>query len=299
MTDLTALQGVERVGSGKIRELYAVGDAILLVATDRISAFDVVLPTTIPDKGKVLTGLTAFWLDQLGGMVADHRITTDVDRFPDELAPYRDQLRGRAMLCRRADVLPVECVARGYLSGSGWKEYQRRGSVCGITLPPGLRESDRLPEPIFTPTTKAISGHDQPMRFDEVVALIGGDLADQVRTLTLQLYDAGSAHAARHGIILADTKFEFGLCDGELTLIDEVLTPDSSRFWPADDYEPGRPQASFDKQYVRDWLAEQDWDRTPPGPPLPPPVVERTRERYISAYERLSGRPFSDWAGGR
>ena len=299
MTDLTALQGVERVGSGKIRELYAVGDAILLVATDRISAFDVVLPTTIPDKGKVLTGLTAFWLDQLGGMVADHRITTDVDRFPDELAPYRDQLRGRAMLCRRAEVLPVECVARGYLSGSGWKEYQRRGSVCGITLPPGLRESDRLPEPIFTPTTKAISGHDQPMRFDEVVALIGGDLADQVRTLTLQLYDAGSAHAARHGIILADTKFEFGLCDGELTLIDEVLTPDSSRFWPADDYEPGRPQASFDKQYVRDWLAEQDWDRTPPGPPLPPPVVERTRERYISAYERLSGRPFSDWAGGR
>jgi phosphoribosylaminoimidazole-succinocarboxamide synthase len=297
LTGLDGAGGVERIGSGKIRELYAVGDAILLVASDRISAFDVVLPTTIPDKGKVLTALTAFWLDQIGGMVANHRLTTDVDRFPAELAPFRDALRGRSMLCRRAEVLPVECVARGYLSGSGWKEYQERGEVCGVRLPAGLRESDQLPEPIFTPTTKATTGHDLPMRFDEVVDLIGGDLAEEVRGLSLKLYEAASAHAAERGIILADTKFEFGLHDGELMLIDEVLTPDSSRFWPASEYEPGRGQASFDKQYVRDWLAEQDWDRTPPGPELPPLIVERTRARYISAYEQLAGRPFADWTG--
>ncbi|MGH8910041.1 MAG: phosphoribosylaminoimidazolesuccinocarboxamide synthase [Egibacteraceae bacterium] len=300
MSDLPALEqvdGVTRVGSGKVRELYAVGGDILLVATDRISAFDVVLPTAIPDKGKVLTGLTAFWLDLLDGMVPDHRITTDVDCFPAALAPYRDALRGRAMLCRRAEVLPVECVARGYLSGSGWKDYRQTGALCGIGLPAWLRQSDQLPEPIFTPATKATTGHDENIDFDAVVALIGPQLAQRVRALTLALYEAGSAYAAKHGIILADTKFEFGLVDGQLTLIDEVLTPDSSRFWPADGYQPGRPQSSFDKQFVRDWLAAQDWDQTPPGPPLPPLIVERTRARYIRAYEQLAGRPFSDWAG--
>lgn len=299
MSDLPALEhaeGVRRIGAGKIRELYAVGDDLLLVATDRISAFDVVLPTTIPDKGKVLTGLTAFWLDLLEGTVADHRITTDVDEFPGALAPYREALRGRAMLCRRAKVLPVECVARGYLAGSGWQDYQATGAVCGIALPAGLRESDQLPAPIFTPASKATSGHDENIDFDRVVALIGSALAEQIRDLTLKLYEAASAHAAECGILVADTKFEFGLVEGQLTLIDEVLTPDSSRFWPADDYEPGRPQVSFDKQYVRDWLSGQDWDRTPPGPPLPPPIVERTRQRYLSAYEQLAGRPFSDWA---
>ncbi len=297
MLELDQAEGVSRVGSGKIRELYAVGDGILLVATDRISAFDVVLPTTIPDKGKVLTGLTAFWLDLLGGIVPDHRITTDVDRLPDALAPYRDALRGRAMLCRRAEVLPVECVVRGYLSGSGWSDYGKTGTVSGIRLRDGLRESERLPEPIFTPTTKATTGHDEPMDFGGVVALVGADLAERARAASLELYAAASTHAAAHGIILADTKFEFGLVDGELTLIDEVLTPDSSRFWPASDYEPGRPQSSFDKQYVRDWLAGQDWDRTPPAPALPPPIVARTRERYLSAYERLTGIPFSQWDG--
>jgi len=300
MSDLPALEhaeGVHRIGSGKIRELYTVGDDLLLVATDRISAFDVVLPTTIPGKGKVLTGLTAFWLDLLGGIVADHRITTDVDAFPAALAPYRDALRGRAMLCRRADVLPVECVARGYLAGSGWQDYQATGAVCGIALPAGLRESEQLPHPIFTPALKATSGHDENIGFDRVVELIGGELAEQVRDLTLRLYKAANDHAAKRGILLADTKFEFGLVAGQLTLIDEVLTPDSSRFWPVDDYEPGRPQVSFDKQYVRDWLSEQEWDRMPPGPPLPPPIVERTRQRYVCAYEQLTGRPFSGWAG--
>jgi phosphoribosylaminoimidazole-succinocarboxamide synthase len=300
MSDLPALeeaQGVTRVGSGKVRELYAVDGDILLVATDRISAFDVVLPTTIPDKGKVLTGLTAFWLDLLGGIVANHRITTDVSRFPDALAPYRDALRGRAMLCRRAEVLPVEFVARGYLSGSGWKDYLQTGMLCGIRLPAGLRESERLPEPIFTPASKATTGHDENISYDRVVELIGPDLAEQGRALTLKLYDVAGAHTAARGVILADTKFEFGLVDGQLTLIDEVLTPDSSRFWPAEDYEPGRSQRSFDKQYVRDWLAKQDWDFTPPGLPLPPLIVERTRARYVSIYERITGRPFADWTG--
>lgn len=302
MSDLPALdhaEGVTRVGSGKVRELYAVDGDILLVASDRISAYDVVLPTIIPDKGKVLTGLTAFWLDVFDGVVANHRITTDVDRFPQALAPYREALRGRAMRCRRAEVLPVECVVRGYLSGSGWQDYKARGSVCGVALPEGLRESEQLPHPIFTPATKATVGHDENIDFDRVVELIGADLAEQVRAHSLDLYQRASVHAAQHGILVADTKFEFGLVDGELTLIDEVLTPDSSRFWPADAYEPGRPQSSFDKQYVRDWLSEQDWNRTPPGPPLPPLIVERTRARYISAYERLAGQPFSEWTSAR
>jgi phosphoribosylaminoimidazole-succinocarboxamide synthase len=298
-TDLAGLEGVERLGSGKVRELYVVGHDILLVATDRISAFDVILPSTIPDKGAVLTGLTAFWLDRLAGIVADHRITTDVERFPEVLAPHRESLRGRAMLCRRASVVPIECVARGYLSGSGWKEYRAAGRVCGVPLPDGLRESEELPEPIFTPARKIADGHDENVPFDAVVELVGEGLAEQMRDHTLRLYAAARDHALRRGIILADTKFEFGLVDGRLTLIDEVLTPDSSRFWPADEYEPGRPQASFDKQYVRDWLEACGWDKSPPAPELPPAVIRRTRERYVAAYERLTQRPFSDWTSGR
>ncbi len=296
MTDL-ALDGAQLIGSGKVRELYAVGDDLLLVASDRISAFDVVLPTPVPDKGKVLTGLTAFWLDTLGGIVADHRISTDVDAFPAELAPHAEQLRGRAMLCRRAEVIPLECVARGYLAGSGWKEYRRDGTVCGIPLPSGLTESAELDEPLFTPSTKATVGHDENVDFEQAAAIVGRDTAQRLRDVTLALYTAARDHARSRGIILADTKFEFGWVDGELTLIDEVLTPDSSRFWPADDYEAGRGQASYDKQIVRDWLETQDWDKTPPGPQLPDDVVARTRARYVEAYELLTERPFAQWAG--
>ncbi len=291
----TTLGGAQLIGSGKVRELYAVGDDLLLVASDRISAFDVVLPTPVPDKGKVLTGLTAFWLDTLGGIVADHRITTDVDAFPAELAPHAEALRGRAMLCRRAEVIPLECVARGYLAGSGWKEYRRDGTVCGIPLPAGLTESAELDEPLFTPSTKATVGHDENVDFEQAAAIVGRDTAQRLRDVTLALYTAARDHARSRGIILADTKFEFGWVDGELTLIDEVLTPDSSRFWPADDYEPGRGQASYDKQIVRDWLETQDWDKTPPGPQLPDDVVARTRARYIEAYELLAERPFEQW----
>ena len=292
---LTDLPGVRRLGSGKVRELYAVGEDLLLVATDRISAFDVVLPTPIPDKGKVLTGMTAFWLDTLGDVVPNHRIATDVNAYPAVLAPHADALRGRSMLCRRAEVLPLECVARGYLSGSGWQEYQVTGRVAGIPLPQGLEESAELPEPLFTPATKAAEGHDENITFDQAGDLVGRGVAQQLREVTLALYTAARRHALGRGIILADTKFEFGRVDGELMLVDEVLTPDSSRFWPAEEYAPGRPQVSYDKQFVRDWLATQPWDKTPPGPALPPEVVARTRERYVSAYELLTGRPFDTW----
>ncbi len=248
LPDLSSLDGVERVGSGKVRELYAVGDDLLLVASDRISAFDVVLPTPVPDKGAVLTGLTSFWLDHFAaGIVADHRVTTDVDAFPSVLAPHADALRGRSMLCRRAEVIPLECVARGYLAGSGWTEYQRAGTVCGIRLPDGMAESAEFDEPLFTPATKAASGHDENISFQRAADIVGADVVEQLRDLTLRLYGAARAHARSRGIILADTKFEFGFIDSELTLIDEVLTPDSSRFWPADEYRPGRSQASYDK----------------------------------------------------
>jgi phosphoribosylaminoimidazole-succinocarboxamide synthase len=299
MTDVSLLPGVPRLGSGKVREIYRVGEEqLLLVASDRISAFDVVMPTRIPDKGKVLTAMTAFWLDHLAGTVADHRITTDVAEYPESLQPHAAVLRGRSMLCRRAEVLPVECVARGYLAGSGWKEYRADGTVCGIALPAGLEESAQLPAPIFTPATKAeLGAHDENIRFAQMSAIVGDDLAGRLRDITLQLYGAAAEHARGRGIILADTKFEFGLVAGELTLIDEVLTPDSSRFWPADDYEPGRPQASFDKQFVRDWLETLDWDKTAPGPELPPEIVSGTRQRYVDAYERLSGRTFDQWSG--
>ena len=293
MTDLAALPGVTRLGSGKVRELFEVDGHLLLVASDRVSAFDVILPTPIPDKGAILTRISEFWFDRLSHVMPSHLLTMDVERFPQALAPHADELRGRAMLCRRARMLPVECVARGYLAGSGWKEYVASGQVCGIPLPQGLRESDRLPEPIFTPATKAVVGdHDENITFDQAAELLGGDIAERVRELTLSLYREAHAHAAERGIILADTKFEFGWIDDTLTLCDEALTPDSSRYWPADDYEPGRGQRSFDKQIVRDWLEQSGWDKTPPGPELPDDVVVRTRARYIEVYDRLTGSPF-------
>ncbi len=277
---------------GKVRDLYDAGDALLMSASDRISAFDVVLPTAIPDKGRVLTGLSLFWFGQLSDLIENHVITADAREFP---APFDadSELRGRAMLVKRADVVKMECVARGYLSGSGWKEYRKRGLVCGVPLPAGLVESDRLPEPIFTPTTKATEGHDLPLTFEEAVDLVGRGLAEKLRELTIGIYERAAEIALERGIILADTKFEFGFAEGELILVDEVLTPDSSRFWPADRYAPGGPQPSFDKQYVRDWLDASGWDREPPPPALPDEVVEQTAARYREAYERITGEPFA------
>ena len=282
---------------GKVRDIYFFGDRLLLVATDRISAFDYVLGSGIPDKGKILTQISAFWFERTRELVPNHLISTEVRDFP---APARDEpqiFAGRSMLTRRAEPLPIECVARGYLSGSGWKDYLATGRVCGITLPPGLRESDRLPEPIFTPATKAQSGHDINIGEAEAAALVGAAVLERARELTLRLYRQGAAHAEAQGIIVADTKFEFGLVpdDGRpaadrLLLIDEVLTPDSSRFWPADRYEPGRAQPSFDKQFVRDYLETIRWNKQPPVPTLPDEVVTRTREKYLEAYHRLTGR---------
>ncbi|HUG48923.1 MAG TPA: phosphoribosylaminoimidazolesuccinocarboxamide synthase [Candidatus Limnocylindria bacterium] len=290
------------VRSGKVRDLYAVGeDRLLLVASDRISAFDVVLPTLIHDKGRVLTGLARYWFreTQAAGIMPNHLLSTDVTELPATFAEAAGELRGRSMLCRRARVLPVELIVRGYLSGSGWKDYGRSGAVCGIPLPQGLRESERLPEPIFTPSTKADEGHDQNITFDEMVALVGAPLAEQARELALALYRFAAVRAEGAGIIVADTKFEFGLTEGDgdagLLLIDEVLTPDSSRFWDAADYAPGRAQASFDKQFVRDWLETQTWDKAPPGPELPAEVVEGTRRRYVEAFERITGGSFDDY----
>jgi phosphoribosylaminoimidazole-succinocarboxamide synthase len=262
-----------------------------MVATDRISAFDYVLGSGIPDKGKVLTQLSAFWFEKTADIVPNHLLTTDVSRYPAEMRPHADILAGRSMLVRKTHPVPIECVARGYLSGSGWKEYQAGGAVCGIALPPGLRESDRLPEPIFTPATKATTGHDVNVSEAEAGRLIGESLIQRLRALTLQLYQFGAAHAESRGIILADTKFEFGLTDGqEIILIDEVLTPDSSRYWPKDQYAPGGPQPSFDKQYVRDHLEQIGWNKQPPVPSLPEDVVMRTRQKYIEAYRRLTGK---------
>jgi len=278
---------------GKVRDLYDAGDdRLLLVASDRISAFDVVLPTPIPDKGRVLTGLSAFWFDRTRDLVANHLISIDRASFP---APFSqdEELAGRATLVRRAEVVPVECVARGYLSGSGWKQYREEGHVCGVPLPSGLVESDRLPEPIFTPTTKASTGHDLPLTPDETAELVGAELAARLKDLTLAIYERAATVALERGIILADTKFEFGFAEGDLLLIDEVCTPDSSRFWPADRYEPGRGQPSFDKQYVRDWLDASGWDHEPPPPELPHEVVDRTAATYVEAYERIAGEPFS------
>jgi phosphoribosylaminoimidazole-succinocarboxamide synthase len=277
---------------GKVRDIFEAGpDRLLMVATDRISAFDVVLPTPIPDKGRVLTGLTLFWLDRTRGILPNHLITADPAAFSGPSAASPD-LAGRAMLVRRARMVPIECVARGYLSGSGWKEYLASGSVCGIRLPAGLVESDRLPEPIFTPATKAETGHDENISLDRAADLVGRGLAERLRELTLAVYEHAAAIALERGIIIADTKLELGFAGGQLILCDEVLTPDSSRFWPADRYEAGGAQPSFDKQYVRDWLDASGWDHEPPAPELPGDVVEQTRARYVEAYERLTGEPF-------
>ncbi len=285
------LPGLPRVRQGKVRDLYDVGDHLLLVATDRISAFDYVLGSGIPDKGRVLSQLSEFWFGRTTAIVPNHLVTANADDYPAHLAPYRDTLRGRSMLVRKTTPLPVECVARGYISGSGWKDYVATGAVCGVTLPAGLRESDRLPAPFFTPATKAESGHDQNISEAEAAAVVGADLLERLKALTMALYAHGVAHAASCGIILADTKFEFGLApDGELILIDEVMTPDSSRYWPQDSYEPGGPQLSFDKQFVRDYLESIQWNKQPPVPSLPDDVVARTREKYLDAYRRLTGR---------
>jgi phosphoribosylaminoimidazole-succinocarboxamide synthase len=284
------------VRSGKVRDLFEVGDRLLLVASDRLSAFDVVLPTPIPDKGRVLTGISRFWFERTSDIIPNHLLGTDPAALPADFTDEsgRRDLRGRMMLCRRARVLPVEVIVRGYVAGSGWKDYKRTGAICGIELPEGLRESDRLPEPIFTPSTKAEVGHDENIGFDAMVDLVGGEMAERVRDVALRLYRRGAEIAEKAGILLADTKFELGIAldGGELMLIDEVLTPDSSRFWDASAYEPGRAQASYDKQPIRDWLETQPWDKTYPGPELPAEIVDGTRARYVAAFERITGTSF-------
>jgi phosphoribosylaminoimidazole-succinocarboxamide synthase len=296
----THLDGLSLDRRGKVRDVYDItldsGEpALLIVATDRISAFDYVLGSGIPDKGKVLTQLSGFWFERIGGLVPHHLLSLDVDRFPAAARRHAEVLRGRTMLARKTDPVPVECVARGYLSGSGWKEYQQTGTVCGIQLPNGLRESDRLPEPIFTPATKAESGHDVNISEQEAGAIVGHDLIARLKALTLEIYRRGCEHAESKGIIIADTKFEFGLVGNrdpqtDVVLIDEVLTPDSSRFWPRDQYEPGHGQPSFDKQFVRDYLEEIRWNKQPPVPSLPEEVIARTRDKYVDAFRLLSGR---------
>jgi len=287
----TSFPEVKLLNRGKVRDIYEVGSQLLIVATDRLSAFDVVLPTPIPDKGRVLTQLSLFWFELLRDIIPNHVVTaTD---FPAALAAYRRELEGRAMLCRRTKPVPIECVVRGYLSGSGWKDYRASGRVCGIALPAGLRESERLPEPIFTPSTKATSGHDENISFEEAANRVGRELAGRLRAVSLEIYSRARAYAEPRGIILADTKFEFGLDGGELIWIDEALTPDSSRFWPAAGYEPGRSQPSFDKQYVRDYLERIGWNKLPPGPELPADIVAATRAKYREAYRQLAGRELS------
>ena len=285
----TDLAGVERHARGKVRDVYRIDDRLLIVATDRISAFDYVLGTGIPDKGRVLTQLSIFWFDFLKDLTPNHFLSGRIADYPAPLLRYRDQLEGRSMLVKRARMIEVECVARGYISGSGWKEYREQGTVCGIPLPRGLRESERLPEPIFTPATKAQTGHDENISFQQASSLIGEDLANKVRDLTLALYTRAAEYALTRGIIIADTKFEFGFAGDELVLGDEVLTPDSSRFWPAESYSPGGPQVSYDKQFVRDYLESIHWNKQPPAPGLPAEVAEKTGEKYRQAYRALTG----------
>ncbi len=290
----TDLDDIKLLHRGKVRDIYEVDDMLLIVATDRISAFDVVLPDPVPDKGKILTQISLFWFEKLKDIVPNHIISGEVKEFPDKLKPYSEQLEGRSMLCKKAKPLPIECIVRGYITGSGWKDYQKSGMVCGIKLPENLRESDRLPEPIFTPSTKADVGeHDENISFQDASGSIGKEFAEQARDISLELYKTAAEYALKRGVIIADTKFEMGLTDGKLILIDEVLTPDSSRFWPADSYEPGKSQPSFDKQFVRDYLETLDWDKKAPGPELPQEIIEKTRARYIEAYERLTGKDFS------
>jgi len=286
----TSLPGLP-VRRGKVRDIYDLGDRLLLVSSDRISAFDWVLPTGIPQKGRVLTEIATFWFDRLAE--PHHLITTDLDQMDLPPEVDRAQLAGRTSLVKKTQVVPIECVVRGFLAGSGWNEYRAGGTVCGIPLPPGLSESARLDEPIFTPATKAATGHDENISFQRMVEIVGGDLAEELRRRSLDIFQRGVEYALSRGIIIADTKFEWGQVDGKLILIDEVLTPDSSRFWPADQYEPGRSQPSFDKQFVRDWLLQTDWDRNSPPPALPDDVVVKTRQKYVEAYERLTGRTFA------
>lgn len=289
----TNLAGLELVNRGKVRDIYRVGQDLLIVATDRISAFDVVMPTGIPYKGKVLTALSVFWFELLKDVTENHLITAEVDEMPQSVRQHSEILRGRSMLVRKAQIIPIECVVRGYLSGSGWKEYKQTGAICGVSLPPGLREADPLPEPIFTPATKAATGHDENISYERVVQSVGPETAAELRRRSLTVYKKASSYARERGIIISDTKFEWGIVDGRMLLADEVLTPDSSRFWPADSYAPGRSQPSFDKQFVRDYLETLNWDKRPPGPSLPEEVVQKTSEKYIEAYERLTGKRFA------
>jgi phosphoribosylaminoimidazole-succinocarboxamide synthase len=284
----TQFAGLTPSARGKVRDIYDLGEKLLIVATDRLSAFDVVLPTPIPDKGRVLTQLSLFWFDLLKDVIPNHVLSAT--EFPAPFDNFKEELAGRSMVVRKTKALPVECVVRGYVSGSGWKDYRVTGRICGIALPRGLRESDRLPEPIFTPATKAESGHDENISFEQAASLISKELAERVRVVSMELYRRAATYAEPRGIIVADTKFEFGLLDGKLIWIDEALTPDSSRFWPAAHYSPGGPQPSFDKQFVRDYLERMQWSKTPPGPELPPDVVSATRDKYREAYRILTGR---------
>jgi phosphoribosylaminoimidazole-succinocarboxamide synthase len=284
------LPGIRKLKSGKVREVFDLDNRLLLVATDRISAFDCIMPNGIPHKGEVLTQISHFWFDQTENIVPNHRLSRSDDPLPSELAPFKTLLARRSMIVKKARPLPIECIVRGYLAGSGWKEYVAQQTVCGLELPPGLTESAELPEPIFTPATKADTGHDQNISFQTAADLLGPSLARQARELSLMLYRFARDYARQRGIIIADTKFEFGFHDGQLILIDEVLTPDSSRFWPAAQYQPGRSQPSFDKQFVRDYLETLPWNKTPPAPPLPPEIVAKTQAKYLEAFHRLTGR---------
>ncbi len=289
---ITEFKALKLKGRGKVRDIYDLGDRLLIVATDRISAFDVVMPNPIPDKGKILTQLSKFWFNLTKEIVPNHVFSTEVDDYPRECQPYQEMLRNRSMLVVKTDVLPIECVVRGYLSGSGWEEYKTTGEVCGIRLPKGFLESSKLEKPIFTPATKAGMGlHDENISFEKVEKIVGKELAKRLKTLSIAVYEKARDVAERRGIIIADTKMEFGLKDGKLILIDELLTPDSSRFWPKDAYRPGDPQKSFDKQFLRDYLLSIRWDKNPPAPQLPEEIVQKTREKYIEAYERLVGKP--------
>lgn len=283
------LPGIKRFTQGKVRDVFDLGDQLLIVASDRISAFDCVMPNGIPGKGKILTAMSLFWFDLMADVAENHLIASDVDAYPSELQKFRELLEGRSMLVRKAERFDIECVVRGYLAGSGWREYRESGAICGIKLPAGLQEADRLPKPIFTPATKADSGHDENISFEQTAELIGSERAAQLRDLTLAVYEKARAYADARGIIIADTKFEFGLVDGRVILIDEIFSSDSSRFWPKDRYEPGRSQDSFDKQFVRDYLETLDWDKTPPAPELPEEVIRKSLEKYREAYRRLAG----------
>ncbi len=287
----TDIKELELIHRGKVRDLYRCGEDILMVATDRLSAFDVVFKEPVPDKGKVLNQISLFWFEGLEDLVPNHVLESDVERFPKELSYYKEVLRGRSVIVKKAKPLAIECIVRGYITGSGWKEYQRTGSICGIRLPEGLKESDRLPEPIFTPSTKAEVGqHDENIDFERACQIVGRENAEKAREISLAIYKKASNYALTRGIIIADTKFEFGFIGEKLCLIDEVLTPDSSRFWPLDSYTPGTTQPSFDKQFVRDYLESIGWDKSPPAPPLPEDIIEKTRERYLEAYRRITGK---------